>query len=139
MEFTRRGFIQSLGAAAIGLTLARQLPGIAPAPPTIAGPVPVAVEGVYFTRGDVFTIAGRYAHHPVTGAKHGILQTFVVTSDVTDLERPMITWPIARSTWDGEHVRVQEHYEPVYPWEATRLSFSEAWVAGGVAQQECES
>lgn len=32
---TRRGFLQRLGAAAIGLTLARTLPGIAAAPPTL--------------------------------------------------------------------------------------------------------
>lgn len=32
----RRGFLRSLGAAAVGLTLARCLPGIVPKPPALA-------------------------------------------------------------------------------------------------------
>jgi len=73
-KVTRRGFFTRLGAAAIALTLARHLPGIAPAPLVLAPP----------RAGDVFTVAGWYAKNPATGKEMEFLQKFVVISDVTD-------------------------------------------------------
>lgn len=76
----RRGFLQSIAAAALGLTLARTLPGIAGDAPSLSVPV---VDSATFAKGDVFTIDGVYAINPATGSDTGILQRFVVTEDVT--------------------------------------------------------
>ena len=77
----RRGFLQRIGAAVVGLTLARVLPGIAPVPPTLTTPPGIYTAGA-LQRGDVFTIAGRYAVNPVTLRATDQLKLFVVTSDV---------------------------------------------------------
>jgi hypothetical protein len=42
----------------------------------------IAISPSMFQRGDVFTIDGKFAHHPQTGAEMpGVLQQFVVTHD----------------------------------------------------------
>ena len=79
-RLTRRGFLARLGSAAIALTLARHLPGIAPTPPVLAPPM--AVTALH--AGDVFTIAGQYAFNPQTREEiPGVLARFVVLADVT--------------------------------------------------------
>lgn len=78
----RRSFLSRIGAVAVGLTLARHLPGIAPRQLTITSP-----DGIYASEtlqcGDMFTIDGRYAVNPLTRQPTTVLQRFVVTDDVT--------------------------------------------------------
>ena len=84
MAHTRRGFLARIGAAAIGLTLASKLPGIASAPPRLAEPQTgqLRTDGwsssaMPLRAGDVFTISGCYV------AGTGRLQQFVVQADDT--------------------------------------------------------
>lgn len=88
----RRGFLKSIGAAVVGVALSRALPGIAPAAPTLAPP-PVVGDGPLLQRGDIFTVEGEFARHPLTGAFTGHLQRFVVTRDVTSERVPIDYWP----------------------------------------------
>ena len=81
-RFTRRIFLTRLGAAAVALTLARHLPGIAPTPLTLTPPNGVYV-GASLQRGDMFTLEGRYEINPITWKPTGRLKRFIVTDDVT--------------------------------------------------------
>ena len=54
----RRTFLLRLGAAAVAVTLARHLPGIAPQP---------FEWGEAYQVGDVFTFAGKFLVNPLTG------------------------------------------------------------------------
>jgi hypothetical protein len=76
----RRGFLKSIGAAAVAWTLARQLPGIVEAAPVVPGP---ARTVHHLTRGDIFTIEGVKAVNPINHRSTGMLQHFVVTADVS--------------------------------------------------------
>lgn len=77
----RRGFIGLLAGAAI----APFLPAVTlngqpwPEPADLSKP---AFTSEFLRKGDVFTIQGRYALHPVTGKPTAHLQQFVVTSVV---------------------------------------------------------
>ena len=82
-KVTRRGFFTRLGAAAIALTLARHLPGIAPAPLPLTPPNGIFISEP-FQIGDVFTIAGRYDMHPITQQPTGMLKRFIVTAEVVE-------------------------------------------------------
>lgn len=62
---TRRGFLARIGAAAIGLTLAAKLPGIASAPPRLAAPMGNIItvrlpQRFVVTSGDVMQIGGEF-------------------------------------------------------------------------------
>lgn len=85
----RRGFLQRIGAAAIGLALARQLPGIGGEVPAL---VPPAATELAFKAGDILTFEGRYAVNPLTGKSLPFLQQFVVTADVVG---STVTVPVA--------------------------------------------
>lgn len=98
--------------AAVTLTLARILPGIAPNPPAVIEPVAVSADGALFTRGDVFTVEGRFAHNPITGTPTGVLQRFVVMADVTALDVPMQIWPNVVTQ------RQNDTWPDIYPWQA---------------------
>lgn len=88
-QVTRRFFLGSLGAAAAGLALDPERLLWVPGQRKIFIPAPArVVAAAAFTRGDVITIAGRYAINPLTrepvqrrdGTK--FLQQLVVTEDV---------------------------------------------------------
>ena len=72
---TRRRFLWRFGAAAVAITLARHLPGIAPQPLALAD---------VFQAGDVFTVEGKYRIDPVTRRPDAMLglQEFVITAQV---------------------------------------------------------
>lgn len=77
MSLTRRSFLQRVGASVVAFTLARHLPGIAPAPVSMAAPSLQA--------GDAFTIEGKFRFNPQTRQPDPALglQVFKVTA-VTD-------------------------------------------------------
>ncbi len=88
MALNRRDFLRRLGfgtvaaaAAASGvLDVERML--WQPGEKAIFIPPPVAPLSQTFTMGDVFTIEGVYSVNPSTLHPTGILQQFIVTSDV---------------------------------------------------------
>jgi hypothetical protein len=81
----RRAFLERLLAGAAGTALAATLdvdkllwqPGAR----TIFLPPPPQIIGPFLRRGDVFTIAGRYAWNPITRQPLPYLQQFVATED----------------------------------------------------------
>ncbi len=88
MALNRRDFLRRLGfgtvaaaAAASGVLDIERLLWV-PGEKTIFVPPPVAPLSQTFTMGDVFTIDGVYVVNPSTLNPTGILQQFVVTSDV---------------------------------------------------------
>ena len=89
MNLSRRGFLSLLGAGAAGLVLDPERLLWKPGAKRIFLPTPARVIAAYpFTKGDVFTIAGRYAINPLTlepvqtRAGEKFLQQFVATEDV---------------------------------------------------------
>lgn len=72
----RRTFLKAFGAAILGLTLTKTLPGIGGADAQ-AIPEPPSQE---FRVGDVLTFEGRYAVNPVTRERTDHLQWFIVTA-----------------------------------------------------------
>lgn len=86
MTLSRRGFIGGLAGLAGVLFSAPVLESFkASESATPAVPLEKAVwsSPEAFAKGDVFTIAGRYAINPVTQRSTGVLQRFVVTSTAT--------------------------------------------------------
>ncbi len=74
----RRGFIKALLGTAAAVAVLPQLDLLPEAelPAWTAG-------AATFTKGDIFTISGVYARHPITQRViHGRLQQFVITADV---------------------------------------------------------
>ena len=71
----RRTFLKTFGAAILGLTLAKTLPGIS-GEGTPALPKPLSEE---FQIGDILTVEGRYAFNPLTREPTEHLQRFIVT------------------------------------------------------------
>ncbi len=76
---SRRGFLQRIGAAAVALTLARHLPGIAGRPEPLGEPPSVEIA---FQKGDIITFEGRYAINPITQRSTGHLQQYQVIETV---------------------------------------------------------
>lgn len=79
----RRTFIKALGAGAAAVTLAGDLSSLHAEAATQDVFVSEGWASTTLQAGDVFTIAGRYEVHPVTGMETGFLQQFMVTQTVT--------------------------------------------------------
>ena len=93
----RRGFLARLVAApivALAVLRASIVDAAQAAEPEIVG---VATT---LQRGDMFTIAGRYAVNPMTRRSTGWLQQFIVTADVQagDLLPTQVIYPPIRTT-----------------------------------------
>lgn len=110
----RRAFLRRLGfgtvaaaAAATGMLDVERLlwaPGektiFIPPQPTIA---PL---GTLLRKGDVFTIEGRFALNPVTRRATGLLEQFIVTSDVSEGELLQAVQIVPRPVVDGCYANV---------------------------------
>jgi hypothetical protein len=99
----RRAFLGRLVAGAAAVVAAPTVAKLAPLGPSVGrgGQTGATLETCGWTsdtvlrRGDVFTIDGRYALHPMTGRPLGTLQRFVVTADAQFDPSGVVTLPIA--------------------------------------------